>query len=73
MIVLSNGWAQWDYQIGTFRAMVGDVIYGKYTDDLPNAIDLARFVPLTSEQIDDLQAEKSDFEINREGNGPWEL
>ncbi len=62
MICLTNGWAQWDYQIGTFRAMVGDVIYGKFTNDLPSATDLAGLIQLTDEQVMQLEIEKGEFE-----------
>lgn len=34
MIEIEGGWAQWDYQIGTYRAEVNGVIYGTYTGEI---------------------------------------
>lgn len=55
-------WAQWDNQIGTFRAEVGGKILGLSTGDIPTALELAKSLEpeyfLTEEQIADLEAEK---------------
>lgn len=42
--------------------MVGDVIYGKFTNDLPSATDLAGLIQLTDEQVMQLEIEKGEFE-----------
>jgi hypothetical protein len=65
-IQLENGWAQWDWQIGTFRADINGEIYGKFTGDIMTAAELSvRLLPetaLTQEQIAELELEKSSFE-----------
>lgn len=62
-IQLENGWVQWDWQIGTFRAEINGVITGNFTGDIMTAAELAaRLLPetvLTPEQITELELEKS--------------
>jgi len=60
MIEIKNGWAQWDAQIGTFRAEIDGVVYGTFTGSMPTASDLSDALPspLTSKQIIALSEEK---------------
>jgi len=62
-IQLENGWAQWDWQIGTFRAFISGVIYGNSTGDINTAAELAAMLlpdtVLTAEQIAELEDEKA--------------
>ena len=55
-IEIDGGYAQWDYQIGTFRADIGGVVYGLYTADIMHPTEFP-FV-LTDEQIAALLQEK---------------
>lgn len=59
-IELENGWAQWDYQIGTFRAEIGSDVYGLFTGDIatPDDLETAIGITLTQSQKDELAAEK---------------
>jgi hypothetical protein len=60
MIKLTNGWVQWDNQIGTFRAELEGVLYGVFTGDIETVSDLKdrTGIELTIEQENDLLAEK---------------
>ncbi len=51
--------AQWDYQIKTFRAEKGGVIYGNYTGEYttPQALNDALGGVFTKEQMDEMQAQ----------------
>lgn len=61
MITFANGWAQWDYQIGTFRAQVDGVIYGTVARQYltVEALSAACGVAFDPEQVSDLMAEKA--------------
>jgi hypothetical protein len=63
MIEIPGGWAQYDYQIGTYRAEVNGVIYGTYTNEIATIehlqILLAGFgVELSAQDVSDLIAQK---------------
>lgn len=66
MILFDGGWAQWDYQIGTFRAEFDGVIYGVYTGEYPTAAALSAVIPLSTDQAAELEAERDEF-IRAEG------
>lgn len=72
-ILLDDGWAEWDWQLGTFRAQINNNITGKYTGDINTVEELAiRIFPtiLTAEQILELNKEKQNMQsytINKEG------
>jgi hypothetical protein len=64
MIAIEGGWAQWDYQIGTYRAEVNGVIYGVFTDEIStvNEFEAILGVEFSEQDRQDLEAEKSVFE-----------
>jgi len=51
-------YAQWDYQLGTFRAEVGGVVYGTYTGEFTTAAALLAAAGLPPEMADELEAQK---------------
>ena len=61
MIAIEGGWAQWDYQIGTYRAEVNGVVYGVFTDEIGtvNELEAILGVEFSEQDQQDLEAEKS--------------
>lgn len=64
MIPIPGGWAQWDYQVGTFRASVFDRVYGNFTGDIPTLKDLEDALLIT-EGISLSEQDKEDLEAQR--------
>jgi hypothetical protein len=66
MIAIPNGWAQYDYQIGTFRAQVGDTLIGEFTGHIPTADALAALllstfgIEITDEDRQILEQERAE-------------
>lgn len=64
MIEIPGGWAQWDQQIGTYRAEVNGIVYGTYTGEIETLeafqILLAGLgITLSEQDIADLTAQKN--------------
>lgn len=58
-------YAQWDYQLGTFRAEVDGVVYGRFTGEFLHASDLLAAAGLPAELAPSLEAEKAAWESTR--------
>ena len=67
MIPISGGWAQWDYQLGTFRADIFGRVYGSFTGDIPTLKDLEDIL-LTIEGVSLSDQDRADLEAQREQN-----
>ncbi len=52
MISISGGWAQWDWQLETFRAETNGVVVGTYTGELPEIQDLEAAIGFTLSDSD---------------------
>ena len=64
MIEVKGGWAQWDWSIKTYRAQIGDDVYGNFTDEIPDLESLeallsGKGVFLSEQDRADLTAEKA--------------
>jgi hypothetical protein len=56
MLQLANGgWAQWDNQIGTYRAEIAGVLYGRCAGDV---LDPSALPEVTADEIAELVAER---------------
>lgn len=68
MIAIPGGWAQWDYQIGTFRAEVDGVVHGAFTGDIGTVEALAA-VLLSAHGIELTADELEALRQSQEGHG----
>lgn len=61
MITFSGGWAQWDYQIKTFRGEKNGVLHGKYSGEFVTAQEIADDMALTlsETELTELNNEKT--------------
>jgi hypothetical protein len=67
MMKLTNGWYQYDDQIGTYRAEVNGVIYGLFTNDIQTIDELKLRLPpkaaseITEEEVLELRLQKGEI------------
>lgn len=75
MITLTNGWVQWDGQIGTFHGVIDGVSYGTHTGHIltPEAFEAVATITLSEDEKALLRGERDNAVENPANPNPIDI